>query len=53
MTRTGKTIGMVATATMFAFSTWMYVQTGDWVAAVFALGSVAYGLFFFGQGVSE
>ena len=49
MTRTGKTVGLVATATMFAFSTWMYTQTGDWVAAVFAVGSLAYGAFFFTQ----
>ena len=53
LTRTGKTIGLVATAAMFAFSTWMYMQTGDWVAAVFAVGSLAYGLFFFSQGASE
>ena len=36
------------TAAMFVFSTWIYTQTGDWVAAVFAIGSVAYGLFFIG-----
>ena len=53
LTRTGKTIGLVATAAMFAFSTWMYLQTGDWGAAVFAVGSLAYGLFFFSQGASE
>ena len=52
MTRTGKTIGLVATATMFAFSAWMYQQSGDWVAAVFAIGSLAYGLFFYSQDVS-
>ena len=53
MTRTGKTVGLVATAAMFAFSTWMYLQTGDWVAAVFALGSLAYGAFFFNQEASS
>ncbi|WP_162845992.1 hypothetical protein [Seongchinamella sediminis] len=52
MTRTGKTVGLVATAAMFAFSTWMYLQTGDWVAAVFAIGSLAYALFFFNQDIS-
>ena len=31
---------------MFAFSSWMYLRSGDWVALVFALGSVAYGVFF-------
>ena len=52
MTRTGRIIGLVATAAMFAFSTWMYLQTGDWVAAVFAVGSLAYAVFFFNQGAS-
>ncbi|MEP4148101.1 MAG: hypothetical protein ABJL54_12830 [Halioglobus sp.] len=49
----GKTLGLVATAVMFAFSTWMFQQTGDWVAAVFAVGSLAYGVFFFQQKVSS
>ena len=53
MTRTGKTVGLVATAAMFAFSAWMYQQSGDWVAAVFAVGSLAYGLFFFLQSPSS
>jgi hypothetical protein len=34
---------------MFLFSAWMYQRTGDWVAAVFAVGSLGYGLFFFNQ----
>lgn len=38
---------------MFAFSVWMFQQTGDWVAAVFAAGSLAYGMFFFLQEVAE
>jgi len=38
---------------MFAFSAWMFQQTGDWVAAVFVVGSLAYGLFFFLQEVPE
>jgi len=38
--------GLVLTAAMFAFSSWMYLRTGDWVAAVFAVGSLAYGIFF-------
>ena len=46
MSSTGRLIGLVLTAIMFAFSAWMYLQTGDWVAAVFALGSLGYGLFF-------
>ena len=31
---------------MFAFSGWMYSQTGDWVALVFMIGSGGYGLLF-------
>jgi hypothetical protein len=42
--------GLVAAVAMFVFSLWMYSRTGDWVAAVFAVGSVAYVLFFFGAG---
>ena len=41
MSNTGRLIGLVLTALLFAFSTWMYLQTGDWVAAFFAAsGSV-------------
>jgi hypothetical protein len=32
---------------MFIFSAFMYISSGDWVAAVFAAGSLAYGVFFF------
>lgn len=39
---------LLIAAAMFAFSAWMYTRTGDWVALVFALGSVAYGVYFFG-----
>jgi len=39
-------VGLILTAAMFAFSTWMYWRTGDWVALVFALGSFGYALFF-------
>ena len=46
MSGTGRIIGLVLTAAMFAFSSYMFLQTGDWVAAVFAAGSLAYGLFF-------
>ncbi len=53
MSKTGKFVGVVGTAVMFAFSVWMFQQTGDWVAAVFVLGSLAYGVFFFLQEVSE
>jgi hypothetical protein len=43
-------IGLVVAVAMFLFSAWMYQRTGDWVAALFAVGSVAYGVFFFGRG---
>ena len=46
MSNTGRLVGLAAAALMFAFSAWMYLQTGDWVAALFALGSLAYGVFF-------
>ncbi len=39
-------VGLVIAAAMFVFSVWMFTRTGDWVAAVFAIGSMAYGLFF-------
>ena len=52
MSDTGRMIGLVAALLMFGFSTWMYTQTGDWVAALFAVGSLAYGLFFMGRGGS-
>ncbi len=47
MSNPGRLLGLTAASLMFLFSTWMYVRTGDWVAALFALGSVAYGLFFY------
>ena len=53
LSKTGKFVGVVGTAVMFAFSVWMFQQTGDWVAAVFVVGSLAYGVFFFLQEVSE
>ncbi len=46
MSPTARRIGLIIAAAMFAFSCWIYLRTGDWVAAVFALGSVAYALFF-------
>lgn len=46
MNTTGRYIGLLLTAAMFAFSTYMFLATGDWVAAVFALGSLGYGIFF-------
>jgi len=49
MSHLGKTVGIVLSAVMFAFSGFMYTQTGDWVAAVFAAGSVGYAIFFIGD----
>lgn len=50
MSGTGRFVGLAAATVMFAFSAWMYQSTGDWVAAVFAVGSLAYGLFFYSRG---
>lgn len=49
MSQTGRVIGLIVTGAMFLFSVWIYQRTGDWVAAVFAVGSLAYGVFFYGQ----
>lgn len=46
MSSNAKLLALLLSAAMFAFSGWMYIQTGDWVAAVFAVGSLAYGVFF-------
>ena len=39
-------LAVTISAVMFAFSGWMYSQTGDWVALVFMIGSGGYGLLF-------
>lgn len=46
MSTTARMVALAITAAMFAFSSWVYMRTGDWVAAVFAVGSLGYGLFF-------
>lgn len=46
MSQTARAIGIVATLAMLVFSGWMYLQTGDWVALVFAVFSLGYGIFF-------
>lgn len=46
MSKTGRIIGLLIAIAMFVFSTYMFTRSGDWVAAVFALGSLGYGLFF-------
>jgi hypothetical protein len=49
MNQQAKWLGLILALGMFVFSAWMYLQSGDWVAAVFALGSVGYALYFFGS----
>ncbi len=49
MSGAARLIGLGAATVMFVFSAWMYQSTGDWVAAVFAAGSLAYGLFFYSR----
>ncbi len=39
-------LGVVLSLAMFVFSVVMLFKTWDWVAAVFALGSLGYSLFF-------
>ncbi|MEM1113749.1 MAG: hypothetical protein AAGI11_17685 [Pseudomonadota bacterium] len=53
MSSTGRLIGLVVSAIMFAFSAWMYLQTGDWVAAIFTVGAGAYGFFFLTRTVTD
>lgn len=52
MPSAGRIIGLILAIAMFVFSLWMYSRTGDWVAIVFAIGSVGYTLFFF-HGLSD
>jgi len=46
MSQIGRIVGMLLASAMFVCSVIVYHKTGDWVAAVFALGSLGYGLFF-------
>ncbi|TXS93026.1 hypothetical protein FV139_13835 [Parahaliea maris] len=46
MSQPARWLGLALTLAMFVFSSWMYLQTGDWVALVFAGGSFGYALFF-------
>ncbi len=50
VSRAGRFAGLAITGSMFIFSTYMYTRSGDWVAAFFAVGSLAYGIFFWQQG---
>ena len=50
MSRSARIVSLVLAAAMFGFSCWMYLRTGDWAAALFALGSLGYG-YVFGAGL--
>ena len=46
MSKSGRLLGLALALVMLIFSGYMFLQTGDWVAAVFVLGSLGYALFF-------
>jgi hypothetical protein len=46
VSQTARMTGLVITTLMLVFSGWMFLQTGDWVALVFAAVSLGYGIFF-------
>jgi hypothetical protein len=46
MSGIGRFLGLFFAAAMAAFSAFMFLRSGDWVAAVFFLGSVGYAVFF-------
>jgi hypothetical protein len=46
VSKSGKIFGLVITFAMLVFSTYIFSRTGDWVAAVFMVGSMAYGVVF-------
>ncbi len=41
-----KFLAIGLSAGMFAFSSWVFWQTGDWVALLFMVVSIAYGVLF-------
>ncbi len=46
MYKFGRIVGALFAVAMFAFSVFAYLRTGDWVAALFAVGSLGYLVFF-------
>ncbi|MEZ5502627.1 MAG: hypothetical protein R3E50_08180 [Halioglobus sp.] len=46
MPTSGRIAGLAIAMAMFIFSLVMFVISGDWVAILFAAGSLAYFLFF-------
>ncbi|MFT6437517.1 MAG: hypothetical protein ACJAVI_005592 [Candidatus Azotimanducaceae bacterium] len=47
MSNFGRIIGLLAALAMFLFSSYLLLKTDDWVAAVFAVGSLGYMVFFY------
>ncbi|MDE0951724.1 MAG: hypothetical protein OSA45_10680 [Halioglobus sp.] len=47
LSKFGRIIGLTVALAMFSLSVFFYVKTSDWLAGVFALGSLAYFLFFY------
>ena len=46
MSKYARVFGLIAAVAMGAFSAYIFLQTGDWVAAVFFIGSVGYAVVF-------
>jgi len=46
MSKFARIFGLIVAAVMAAFSAYMFLETGDWVAVVFFLGSVGYAVVF-------
>ncbi|WP_197911779.1 hypothetical protein [Kineobactrum salinum] len=46
MSQAARMTGLVVTTLMLVFSGWIFLQTGDWVAILFAAVSLGYGIFF-------
>ena len=42
----GRLLGLILSLAFFVFSAIMFFNTWDWVAAVFALGSLGYSVYF-------
>lgn len=53
MTKTARTLALVAATAMLLFSAWMYLRTGDWIALVFIVGSLGYIALFVSSSVSD
>ena len=53
LSRTSRWFGLAISAAMFLFSAAVYIRIGDWVAVIFALGSLDYGAFFLSTSRSD